>query len=85
VSEKQYDNTNRGALFKNDRRTTDKHPEYTGTLNVNGTEYWLSAWVRDGKRGKYFSMAIKPKEERQVGQAQPENSKATTSEDDLPF
>jgi hypothetical protein len=83
VSEKQYDNTNRGALFKNDRRTTDKHPEYTGTLNVNGTEYWLSAWVRDGKRGKYFSMAVKPKEEKHASQEQPENSKATTSE--VPF
>lgn len=38
----QYDNTNSGALFKNDRRVTEKQPNYTGNLNVEGKEF-LSA------------------------------------------
>ena len=43
----EYDNTNRGSIWKNAKRETDKHPHLTGTLNVEGTEYWVSAWARD--------------------------------------
>lgn len=60
----EYDNTNRGALFRNDRRETDKHPEYSGTINVDGRDYWLSAWVKEGKKSKFFSLSVKPKESR---------------------
>jgi hypothetical protein len=57
-----YDNTNRGTLGKNERRESDRHPEYTGKLNVDGREYWLSAWVKQNDRGKFFSLAVKPKD-----------------------
>ena len=39
----EYDNTNRGVLFKNDRKESDSHPDYKGQINVDGTEFWLSA------------------------------------------
>ena len=61
----QYDNTNRGVLFKNDRREKDTHPEYNGTINIEGQEYWLNAWIKDGGKGKFFSLSVKPKEARQ--------------------
>lgn len=50
-----------GALFKNDRRTRDTHPEYQGYVLVNGEEFWLSAWVKDGGKGKFFSLSLQPK------------------------
>ena len=43
----EYDNTNRGSIWKNHKRETDKHPHLTGTLNVEGKEFWVSAWVKD--------------------------------------
>jgi hypothetical protein len=63
----EYDNTNTGAIFKNDRREEGtKQPEYNGSLNVEGVEYWLSAWVKESKTGKkFFSVAIKRKEPKQ--------------------
>src|SRR5262249_36036176 len=48
-----YDNRNRGALFRNDDKdpNDDKERDYSGTLDVEGTEYWLSGWVRTSKNG----------------------------------
>jgi len=35
-----------GVLFKNDRKETERHPDYTGNMTVKGVDYWLSAWVK---------------------------------------
>jgi hypothetical protein len=59
----QFDNTNRGALFKNANKTDDKHADYRGELNVNGDEFWLNAWLKTSKNGaKYLSLSLKPKQ-----------------------
>ena len=61
-----YDNTNTGALFKNNDKTEEheKWPDYRGNLNVDGTEYWLSAWLKTSKKGvRYMSLVIKPKDD----------------------
>lgn len=58
----QYDNTNTGTLFRNENRQSDTHPEYSGSLNVEGKEYWLNGWVKESKNGKkFFSLRVKPK------------------------
>lgn len=60
----EYDNTNTGALFVNDRKQRDNHPDYRGTVNVNGQEFWVSAWVKTSKRdgSEFFSLSIQPKD-----------------------
>jgi hypothetical protein len=63
-----YDNRNRGVLFKNDRKDSDKHPDYKGSLNVNGQEFWLSAWIKEGQRGKFMSLSVEPKKEQSISQ-----------------
>lgn len=61
---KGFDNTNRGILSRNTNRKSDSHPEFSGTINVDGTDYWLSAWVKEGNKGKFFSLSVKQKELR---------------------
>ena len=52
-----------GALFKNDRKAEESQPDYRGDINVGGTLYWLSAWVKTDKNNKkYFSLSLQPKE-----------------------
>ena len=61
----EYDNTNRGMLMKNLNKTADNHPDYSGSINVNGVDHWLSGWIKESKKGtKFFSLSIKPKDEQ---------------------
>ena len=60
---KEVDNTNRGALFKAKEQPTENHPGYTGSINVDGREYYLSAWLKESEKvGKYFSLSVKAKD-----------------------
>lgn len=61
----EYDNNNRGALFVNDRKEKDTHPDYRGSIEADGVEYWVSAWIKEPRGGgkKYISLALTPKEE----------------------
>lgn len=60
---KQYDDTNRGALFKNERKEQESHADYRGSLNVDGTDYWVSSWIKTSKNGqKFMSLAVKRKD-----------------------
>jgi hypothetical protein len=73
---------NSGVLFKNDKKENEKHPHYKGSIMVDGTEYWLSAWIKEGKSGKFMGLAVSPKD------AQPPTSKPVPSnlkDDDIPF
>jgi hypothetical protein len=80
-----YDNTNRGALFKNAEKENPKHADYKGNINVNGEEFWLDAWINESKNGmKYMSLSIKPKK----AAAKASNTKASAGidyNDEIPF
>lgn len=59
----QYDNTNTIAIFKADKGDNPKRPDYTGSLNCNGTDFRVSLWMRESKTGtKFLSGQIQPKE-----------------------
>jgi hypothetical protein len=73
---------NSGVLFANDKKDNDRAPNYKGNIMVEGTEYWLSAWVKEGKNGKFLGLAVSPKD------AQPPASKPVPKnleESDFPF
>jgi len=72
-----------GTLFKNDKMMNDKSPQYTGSVTIDGVDYWQSAWVKEGKSGKFMGLALSPKEPM----ARPsERSKVTKFDDgDMPF
>lgn len=55
----QYDNNNRAVLFPNQRKQTDKHPDLTGTINIDGKDHFFDAWITwDGPDVKRISAKI---------------------------
>jgi len=78
-----YDNNLTGALFKNDRKETEKHPDYKGQAEIEGTEYWVSAWANKSSKGvSYMSLKFSAKD----GEAKKKPAPADDDfSDEVPF
>lgn len=76
-----YDNTNRGSIWKNEKKRAGKQDaDFTGSLNVNGVEYWVNAWKRKedaAEKAPALSFSIRLKDEQ--GQQQESISQRATA------
>lgn len=77
---------NKGAIFKNDKKTAQTHPDYKGGINVNGQEFDVALWLRESEKGvKYFSVSISEpyvSEKTEIPERRPTGD---SMDDDLPF
>ena len=85
---------NTGAIFKNDYKKTDQHPDYKGKAIIDGVEKEVALWVNESKSGiRYFSATFsKPYQaESKPGKDEDKDEDAKTNvreglkQDDLPF
>jgi hypothetical protein len=72
-----------GALFKNDKKEKPAHPDYRGDCTIHGKKFWISGWIKDGKKGKYMSLALREAEES--ANANPRAASAQTADVNMPF
>jgi hypothetical protein len=71
-----------GALFKNDKKQKDTHPDYVGNIKVEGIEFRLSAWIKTSNSGtKYMSISAMPKESA----GRPTSNKSNDFNDEIGF
>ncbi len=92
MSEQQYDNEMRGVLFANKERTKDSQPQAKGSCQIDGVEYWVSAWTNEAKSGqKYQSLSFQRKDEvhakgvAQAKAAMEPKGFSDLEEDSIPF
>lgn len=79
---------NKGIIFKNNKKSSENHPDYRGEINVKGEKYEIALWVKKGEKGSFFSVGIsepykkaveKPIDKEQIQDDTPVDS------DGLPF
>ncbi len=64
-----------GVLFPVEQKKTDKHPNLSGNLVINGEKFYLSGWTNTSQNGKkYISL-----------KANAEQKKQESQNDDIPF
>lgn len=80
-----------GSIFKNDRKEKESQPDFNGSCRIDGTDYWISMWSKQGRSGNFFSLAFKKKDGTT---ARPEQQNETTKafvasqrnlDDEVPF
>ena len=82
---------NTGAIFKNDNKKADNHPDYKGKVNVNGKEMEVALWLKTSAKGvKFFSVSfsepyIKTNEPQINGTLIQPSYVNLDANDDLPF
>ena len=45
-----------GSLFKNDKEGNERRPDRRGEINIGGTIYKLSGWIKEGNKGPWLSL-----------------------------
>lgn len=75
---------NSGTLFKNDKKQSDKHPDYKGDCMIDGEKFWMSAWIKKGNKGTFMSFSFTPKEGGS-GDNKSRSRSSSSDEDDVPF
>lgn len=81
-----YDMT--GYIGKNKFKKTDKHPDITGKITVDGVQYEVAGWQKESKGdhggSKYYSLKIQLP--RQMGEDSKKDVDGITDmKDDIPF
>jgi hypothetical protein len=91
----EYDQTNRGSCWPNKKKRPDKKdPDFTGSINVDGHDYWFDAWRKpEGAKENAPSLSFRVK--RKDGKPQeatpaaaPEGRRASMKDaldDEIPF
>ena len=73
----EYDNTNSGALFENQKREKESHPHLRGSCTIKTPdgellEFWVNAWQKTSKKGDvFFSLSFQLKDEQKEKEEAP--------------
>lgn len=88
----EHDNNNRGALWNNDRKQSDTHPDLSGSIMIEGKEYWVSGWKKkpgQSDRAPIVSLSVRPKDYKSIQPAQPtgqaQGQEASNIDDEIPW
>lgn len=77
---------NSGILSRNDKKQKPTHPDHRGQCTIDGVEYWIGAWIKEGTYGKFFSLNFQRKDEAPKAAARRrDDDDDDQDDDDIPF
>jgi hypothetical protein len=78
---------NSGLIFKNDKQGNATWADYQGKVNVDGRDYFISLWIKEGQKGKFFSAGFKPVGAKKIDPQAPISTRRVDLVDDgeVPF
>jgi hypothetical protein len=53
-----------GTLFRNES-TNEKAPSHKGKVVIAGVEYPIAAWIKEGAKGRFFSIKVEEPKDAQ--------------------
>jgi hypothetical protein len=80
VSYEERDNS--GSIFRVADKKGEKFPDYEGKAMIDGKLKWVSMWIKEGKKGKFYSIAFKDRDALDKPKVV---NRARTEEDDIPW
>lgn len=84
----QYDNTNRGAVWKNQKmRDGKRDPHFTGMINVGGVDHFISIWKNDkqGENQPVMTMSVRKDDRNENPSYQSSNTAPVDVNSEIPW
>ena len=72
------------SIFKNEDKKSEKSPDYSGNLEVNGEKFRVALWIKQSKSGKAYLGGMVNVYDKPTATATPAPAKKQYTED-LPF
>jgi hypothetical protein len=79
----QYEKELAGVMFANDKEGNENRPDWKGSIQIEGVEYWLSGWHRTTLKGELISLKAEKKKTAMAALAKAEEP--VPFDDDIPF
>lgn len=65
---------NSGTMFHNVEKKSDRHPDLSGSIMIEGKEYFIDAWEKVAQSGRSFlSVSVKKKDMQTAQRQQPQS------------
>ncbi len=55
-----------GILFRNRTKKSETHSDYSGHATIDGQEFFINAWINEGRNGKFLGLKFKPRQDRPI-------------------
>lgn len=82
----QFDPTNRGAIFVNDKKAPGSNqPDRTGSINIEGVEYFIDGWLKKSAAGNPFMSISVKRKDKQAAPKQAAKQEPVDDFDSVPF
>ena len=73
------------SIFKNEDKKSEKSPDYSGNIELNGEKFCVALWVKHAKNGKAYLGGLVSDADNHAQPVKKEENHTKQYASDLPF